>query len=491
MNATMNQMPARPTVARRSPASDNILISVGQIVAMLQARRLLILVVLAATVLATGAAVLLMPRSWTASTDIYIDTSTVDGRLAAPISMFNEGYAQVQIDMLTSRRVAEKAIDQLGWRQGADYAAQVARHGQLDADALLVKKLTQNTNIVSGRGSQLLTLMYRDQSPTVARDAANAIVQSYIAVSQELATSAARSRFEQYARQIDQLREEASTIQSDLTRFKQETGILSNTEENDLSMLRLQRQTAALATLQNQRLEAQAQNAAARRLVSQGIAPAELPGIAQLPTIQDLKSAIIAIQRKINEAHSTYGPRHPTMLALQAELEQSRARLAREAQAALDGTRTDDARLESQERGLHQDIAAAQADVLKKKGQRDRIAAYERQLASVQQVYNSALQKYDSLLLASNSTLTNISVMRPADTPSDPSSPKVTRGLAAGIVVGLLLGVGLALILELAIRRLRCEEDLLRSTGLPLLATIGRGPAAAAPGHDSRRPTHA
>ncbi|GAA0505132.1 MAG: Wzz/FepE/Etk N-terminal domain-containing protein [Pigmentiphaga sp.] len=470
----MNQTPARHTVALRSPIHDDTLISFNQILAMLKARRRLILVVLSMTILCCGLAVLLLPRTWTASTDIYIDTSAVDSRLAAPIGMFNEGYAQVQIDMLTSQRVADKAIDQLGWRQGADYAAQVARHGKSDADALLITKLTKNTEIISGRGSQLLTLMYRDQSPATARDAANAIVQAYISVSQDLATSSARNRFEQYEHQIDQLRNETNTIQADLTRFKQEAGILSNTEESDLSMQRLQSQTSALAMLQNQRLEAQAQAANARRLISQGIAPAELPGIAQLPTIQDLKSAIVAIQRKLNEARSTYGPRHPTMLALQAELEQSRVRLAREAQTALDGMLADDARLASQEQGLRQDLAAAQADVLKRKGQRDRIADYERQLASVQQIYNSALQKYDSLLFASQSTLTNISVMRPADLPSEPSSPKVMRSLAASAVVGLLLGVGLALMLELATRRIRCPEDLMRSTHLPLLASIGK-----------------
>ncbi|MCH3719063.1 hypothetical protein LZB68_08275, partial [Campylobacter lari] len=77
-------------------------------------------------------------------------------------------------------------------------------------------------------------------------------------------------------------------------------------------------------------------------------------------------------------------------------------------------------RLQTQKAALQRDIEAQRAKVLDQMAKRDRIAAYRRQFAGVEQVYQTALQKYDGILMASNISLPNLAVLRAADVPTSP-----------------------------------------------------------------------
>ncbi|WP_069385821.1 polysaccharide biosynthesis tyrosine autokinase [Cellulosimicrobium cellulans] len=66
-----------------------------------------------------------------------------------------------------------------------------------------------------------------------------------------------------------------------------------------------------------------------------------------------------------------------------------------------------------------------------------------------------------------------ISTVRSATVPVEPSSPNVRLDLALGLVVGLALGVGLAVARELLDTRVRSAADVEAITDAPVLGTIG------------------
>jgi tyrosine-protein kinase len=57
---------------------------------------------------------------------------------------------------------------------------------------------------------------------------------------------------------------------------------------------------------------------------------------------------------------------------------------------------------------------------------------------------------------------------------SSPVSPNATRNVVFGIVIGLILGVGIALLLEQLDRRVKSQDDLADTMGIPLLATVAK-----------------
>ncbi len=455
-----------------TPPTPEAGLSSTQIAAMLTARRRLVAWITVLTVVVTAAVLAVMPRTWTAWSDVYIDYKAADpiaGRLFSAGQ--DESYLQTQVGILTSQAVTERVIENLGLRRTADYQAAVAKVGEERAFANLSRTISTNT-VVSKGTSRVIGVSYSSNSPTQARDFANEVVRSYMALSAQIGSGAARSRSEQYNAQLEKLRSEANRIQDEMTAYQQKVGIVNVNEKDDVVSAELGSLTTALVNLQSQRQEASARQQTAESML-RGTRPEELPEIASLPVIADLKSKLSDTDRRLSEARSVLGPNHPRIRALMVERGELQGRLASESRAAIASRRMDVNRLETQERDTKRAIEVRQARLLAQKQQRDRIMAYQRELEGAERVYNAATQKYDELLMAGNISAVNLTVLREAEAPTVPTKPRVLTSLAASVVVGLVLGLCLALLLELGNRRLRSRDDLVRGFSLPLLGQVG------------------
>lgn len=441
---------------------------------MIAARRGTILKTLLATVLATLLITLILPKTYTASSDVFIDykgSDPIGGRLFSPI--LDESYMQTQLDMLRSYAVADKVIDKLDLTQTPAYRAMVAKQGEARAHANLIKEIGDRTLVVTRRSSRVIELEYSAPTPTQARDFANSVVRAYIELNQQIAFTAARSRREQYNAQLENLRKEADTIQQAMTRYQQQTGLLINSERDDLQTRQLADLVNALNGVKAERREAAARKQNIDNLLRSGVHPNELPDIAQRPNIADLKSKISDVDRRLAEVRNVLGPNHPRTLSLIQERNALLVREDREARSMLDLVQLDTARLDLQEASLQREIDAQNAKLSEQKGYRDTILSYQRRLDSVERVYNSALTKYDDLLMASNINTPDLAVLRVAEAPTRAAKPLLLQNLAASVVVGLVLGLGLALLLEFSRRRVRSQDDVIKGVHLPLIGRIG------------------
>lgn len=459
-----------------SRPSDAGLLSVNanQLGAILFARRRVIVGVALATLLATALLLAVRPRLWTASSDVYVDfkaNNPLDGTMYSSLSATSDdNYIQTQIDMIQSPAVIERMLKTQG------LLVSDGANGTNDAKArdLLVQSVARNLTVTGGHGSRILQVSFAGDSPTRARDGANAIVNAYLALSQEVSQSSARSVSQQYNAQLEQLRREVNTIQSDLTKYREQTGNIDQQPDNMESTRRLHDMLSEQQTLQAQIRDARARNEATGKLLAAGTRPEDLPQLATLASLNELREGLTQVNRQIGTVDGALGRNHPTVRGLLAERQRLQSRVAVAAQAALSAQRDDLARLQAQAAALDSDIEAQRKHVLQQLGERDRIAAYQRQLDGAERVYNDVLQKYGSVLMASSVTLPRMVVLHVAGTPVKPSSPKVTRSLLAGMLVGVLGGIGLALLLELGKRRVRCAQDLSRNPALNMIGHFGR-----------------
>lgn len=67
-----------------------------------------------------------------------------------------------------------------------------------------------------------------------------------------------------------------------------------------------------------------------------------------------------------------------------------------------------------------------------------------------------------------------VSLVQRATPNGTPVSPKAAKNIGFGVLIGIVLGLALALLAEQMDRRVKREEDLADTTGLPILATIPR-----------------
>lgn len=180
-------------------------------------------------------------------------------------------------------------------------------------------------------------------------------------------------------------------------------------------------------------------------------------------TIQTLKGKLVQQLQQMAELRATFGPRHPQALELQAQIDATRASLARELRigSGSDAAREDASRWlgEQPQREVDEQRAQVGADTAK----------YQLELDAAQAVYKRALDGYDQVIQASTGRYTNIEVTSRARPPLKPSKPKVMLAMLLAVFAGLFLGVTGPLCYELLHRRVRCRDDLERDHGIPVL----------------------
>jgi uncharacterized protein involved in exopolysaccharide biosynthesis len=454
---------------------ENTLLSIRQITAMLLARRWLIVFITVLVVAMTVAVVMLTPKAWTASTELYVDykeNDPIGGRAFS--AMLDESYMQTQIAMLRSRIVAERVVDKLGLKRSAEFQEAVQAVGETRAFEAMIKSINEKTETTSARGSRVVVISHTNKSPEAARDIANAIIEAYVALTQQIATNSARSRSEQYRMQLEQLRGEAEALQEKISAYQRETGIVDQQDTTDIAQRQFNEMASAATQIQARQQAAQARNRITEQMLQSGMRPDELPEISGVLAVADLKSRLNTVNERIENVSSVLGANHPTLRSLIDERNQVQARLTRAARSALDAQRNELATIRMEGSTLQQTIDTQRGKLLENLQHRDQLSAYRRQLASAEQVYNAALQKYDGLLMASNITQPSITALRPAELPSNPSHPVVRRSLMLGLLAGIFASLCLALLLELRQRRIRCDDDVIRGVTLPLLGRVGR-----------------
>jgi polysaccharide biosynthesis transport protein len=447
----------------------------GQIFSLLLAQKRTILLTIIIAFIGTGLLTISLPKTYTASTDIYIDHPTSDpitGRQFHP--MFDESYMQTQMDMIKGQEVANYLIDNLRLTQSAEFKTIAKKIGVDKARASLIHEITSNIQVSSlNKASRVLEVKYSSNSPERAKDFANALIQSYLKLTQQLSLSTARTRQEQYNLQLEQLSNEITQIQEKLTDYQQTTGILDVTEQNDIQTKQLIDQTNKLVSLRAERQQAEIKQHSIEKLLKNGIRPEEISEISDQQNITHLKSNLIDVEKQLADLSEVLGKNHPRIISLQVTHQSINNKLNREAYTALETIKTHASILYEQEKMIQQDIDLIKSNLLEIKKHRDVIYSYQRQMEGVQKVYNSALQKYDELLMSSTINLPKLTVLRTAEAPSTHSKPQLKANLIASVGFGLFIGMALALLLEFNKRRLRTHEDLERGISLPLLGKIG------------------
>jgi succinoglycan biosynthesis transport protein ExoP len=87
--------------------------------------------------------------------------------------------------------------------------------------------------------------------------------------------------------------------------------------------------------------------------------------------------------------------------------------------------------------------------------------ALQREVDTAQRAFEQVQQRVSLVSMESQNSQGNVTVLKQATPPVEPSSPNLIKNIGASIAGGLMLGVGLVLLREHFDRRLRTAEDLI------------------------------
>lgn len=437
-----------------------------QILLIVWARRKVACLTLLATVLLVTLVSLIMPRQYVATSSVVLDIKPdpVGGFVAPGAGSMN--YLATQADIIQSDRVATRVVRLLRLGQNPEAVAswKEATDSRIPFENYYGQLLQRGLAIKPSRGSNVISLAYTAADPAFAAAVANAYAQAYVDVNVELRVEPARQYVAWFDDRLKNLRSDLEKAQARLSAYQQEKGIVATDD-------RLDHETARLAALSAQLVEAQGEVAASTsRLKNTG---SELsPDVMDNPIIQSLKAEIAKAEAKLTELDMTLGRNHPQYKQVEAQAAGLNQQLNREIRR-ISGSAVTATRVTGQkEEELLGAIEAQKQHVLKLRAERDNIAILARDVESAQRAYDAVAQRISLTHLESQMQQNNASVLSPAVEPESPARPRILLNILASIAVGTLLGVGAAMGLEKMDKRVRNPDDLAVVEGIPVIGTL-------------------
>lgn len=448
--------------------------------AVLAARwRWVLLVLILSVAVGAGLSVTMLKR-FTASATVMLDARTPEQVATGAAQMLlPAGYMTTQAELISSERVARVAIRELQLADEPAWREAWRRVGNSNADyvAWLAELLNKSLSVRPSPVSNLLTIAYTDSDPVEAARITNAFVRAYIEISRELRGERARQFGGVFDSRAQDLRAEHDRAQAKLAEFQQRNGIMSG-EDNKVDA-----DAARLVELNSQLLAAQAANAEmTSRLRQAGKQADQLNEVWRSPAVQALSADITREEVRLRELTARLGGSHPQLIEQEARLAELKARLETETGRVATRVTIDNGASQSRVAHIAAELEAQRAKVLRIQSQREQLAALQREVDRTQRAYSEAQQRLTQVSYEGQNNQTNVSVLKEATVPVAPSSPSLSKNIAASMVLGLLLGLGLVVGLELLDRRMRTADDVAELkqsllVALPISAHSRRIPA--------------
>lgn len=445
--------------------------SFGQFLSILKARRWIALAVMLVTVLLTLGVSLLLPKQYTATASVVIDSKPdpVSAMLYSGAAL--PGYLATQVDVLQSERVALRVVRDLKLNENPQVRQQWLdeTEGKGSIELWLSQIFQKQMDVKPSRESSVINVSYKAPDPQFAAALANAFVQAYLSTSLELQVDPARQYSSFFDKRSKDARDALDAAQRRLSAYQKEKGIIASDERLDV-------ETARLAELSSQSvlLQSLASESSSRQAQSRGSQAERMQEVLSNPVISGLKVDLSRAEGKLQELSSRLGDNNPQVQETKATIESLRSKIAAEVQSVTGGVGVSNTINRQREADIRAALEAQRAKVLRLKAVRDEGAVLIRDVESAQRAFESITQRLTQTSLESQATQNNINLLTTALPPLEPSSPKVVLNTLLAIFIGGLLAVGAALLLEIKDRRVRNVEDVVAALGLPVIGIMPR-----------------
>jgi succinoglycan biosynthesis transport protein ExoP len=420
-----------------------------------------------------AAAIKSLPKTYTATATLIVNSDVKDPLAGRdfPVEMINN-YVSTQIELMTSPIVLVPVLHQLNLMSDKSFSGGLAGSSEA-VQAAVQKNLADAIHIERGIGGQLLYVAASAKNAAKAAQIANAVADVYIDQDRHRLNDPATERAQRYTEELAELREKTSIAQQKVTAFGKANGI------EDMTSGTAGLEAQALDVLHQHLLETQNLR---RSLEAKQVGLPSLDGPnGTTSTVLNSKTLLDSQLAQLAQLSSTYGPQHPKIVELNAQIALTRQAVADEKRALSANSESQLIQAKELEHKYQQAIVEQEARVEKVRQAQAEGGKLLLELDSAKAVYKQALDGFDQIMFQAVASHTNVSVVSRAVPPLRPSKPNkmkmMSAALAASVGLGFAIPLGYGLFIA---RRLRCRDDMERDFGIAVLAQLDVVPALAA-----------
>ncbi len=445
--------------------------SIMLVIHVIQRRLWIVVVTFIVTIIGALAVLLIIPPRYEGTATASIDPSVTDPVSGQPSVGNNIMYLQGNLIALAkSSLVALSVVERLKLDSDPAIQAQYRSSpasGLVDIRKWFADKIADRVDARFTPGANVLSILYKAQTPQEASLFANAFMASFIDAAIAQKVSSAQRTAEWFAPQMKKLRDNLATAREKLSRFQTESNVLAPTTGNSESA-QLLAATNDLSKAKEDLVAMEGQYAAP---VQTAAASNEAQSV-DLQSLNNLRSLLSNVDAEIARLQTEIGPNNPKLLerfatrqSLKKQIEAQNMDFRRKLADRMQTQKDKIATLEK----VYNERMKSMIDV---QTTREKMDSLKKDVQFEQEELERALKTGNIARLQSQLSFSNIVILDQASPPSSAAFPKKLVVVFMAVCLGLILGILFCLLAEAFDRRVRDGLDLEFVTGTLLLGTI-------------------
>ncbi|MFD1984125.1 exopolysaccharide transport family protein [Mesorhizobium newzealandense] len=458
-------------------------VELGDLKRILVRRRLWIIGTAVLLTLATLLYGLLTPALYSSVAEIIIDpqdlqvvTNDINPSGLAP----DGGITQVesQVSVVQSTGVLLRAIKATNLTEDPEFNGQGMLSRVLGSGPAATDRTVQTLDglrrrLAVKRADKVLVIdvIVTAKSADKAALLANAIAQAYLADQASARAKSATDASASITARLDEQRKRVQQAENAVEAYKSANNMVM-TAGNLVSDQELTELNTQLSAAQSRTATLKAQVDQMRRQGGTSDATSEAM---RSSVISSLRSQEATLVDQVSQLGTELGPRHPSMIAAQQQLRDTRQLIARELGRIQTAAETDYVRALANQQALEAKVAGLKNKSLDTDQASVRLRELQRDLEAVRSVYATYLQRAQETREQINVDSTNARVISDAMPAQKKSWPPLGLLLLGAVFGGLGLGTGLALIAEYSSPTVLSSNQMQFTIDAPVLGILPAG----------------
>lgn len=336
------------------------------------------------------------------------------------------------------------------------------------ATDIYIKKLTASPV----RGSQVIKITFKSTDPKLAAKIANTHGEIYIVDQLEAKFEATEKASAWLNDQLTELRIKVADSEKAVETYRSTHNLSRGVQGEGLLQGQLSEINSQLIIAKAARAEAGARLRQVENLLKNGADIETAPEVLSSPLIQSLRQQEAELTRKISEMAVEYGPKHPKMIRVKAEIADLQANIDAEIRKIAAGLRNEVNIASTREQSLQSSLAAI--EYRSGSSQKDEVAlrALEREANANRILFETFLNRFKETSSTQGMAEADARIISAAEVPQQASFPKKPLMLMLIVIMATVVSSAVVFLLEMLNPGLRSPEEVESLLGVPAIGLI-------------------
>jgi polysaccharide biosynthesis transport protein len=435
---------------------------------------------------------------YTAKNSILLDpkrNAALDMNAAMAGMSIDVGFVESEVAVISSFNIARRVVEKMSLDKDAEFsggtgglltsafgairrifsskaAVDEAPELKLPPEVrTAIDRLRANTLVRRNGLTYVIDVSITTKDPVKSASIANAMAEAYLVDRLEARYTAAKRATTWLNDRLAGLKQAVEVSEREAGDYRAKNGLVS-TNSGTVEKQQLSEINGQLVLARAKTAETRAKLEQAQRVSSSGGSIASLGDVLASPLISSLRGQEAEVGRREADLSTRYGPSHPQVVTVRAELSDIRRGIAGEVQRVVTNLRNEFDVAQKREKSLQDSLDRISGLANRNDNASIKLRELEREADSNRQLYESFLGKFKEAREQTTLETTESRVISPAVAPHEASFPRRGPVLSVAMILGLFAGIGAAFAMESLSNGFQTSEQVDEAISAPTLAML-------------------